>query len=58
MASARRHFINGRPESGGLDVSDAKWLRSLESENSRVETGLAEAMLDNAALKDLLGKKW
>ena len=41
-----------------LDVSDAKRLRSLEDENGRLKRMLADAMLDNAALKDLLGKKW
>ena len=41
----------------GLDVSDAERLRSLEDENGRLKRMLADAMLDNAALKDLLGKK-
>jgi len=43
---------------GGLDVSDAKKLKSLEDENGKLKKLLADAMLDNAALKDLLGKKW
>lgn len=43
---------------GGMDVSDAKRLRALEDENSKLKRMLAEAMLDNVALKDLLGKKW
>jgi putative transposase len=43
---------------GGLDVSEAKRLRTLEEENTRLKRLLADAMLDNAALKDLLGKKW
>ena len=43
---------------GGMDVSDAKRLRSLEDENTKLKRLLADAMLDNAALKDLLGKKW
>ena len=43
---------------GGLDVSEARRLKALEHENSRLKRMLAEAMLDNAALKDLLGKKW
>lgn len=42
----------------GMEVSEAKRLRSLEDENSRLKRMLADAMLDNAALKDLLGKKW
>jgi putative transposase len=43
---------------GGMDVSEAKRLRTLEEENTRLKRLLADAMLDNAALKDLLGKKW
>jgi len=43
---------------GGMDVSDAKRLRELEGENSKLKRLLAEAMLDNAALKELVGKKW
>ena len=43
---------------GGMDVSEAKKLRTLEDENAKLKRLLADAMLDNAALKDLLGKKW
>ncbi|GEC59505.1 putative transposase [Bradyrhizobium japonicum] len=43
---------------GGMDVSEAKRLRTLEDENTKLKRLLADAMLDNAALKDLLGKKW
>jgi putative transposase len=43
---------------GGMDVSDAKRLRALEDENGKLKRMLADAMLDNVALKDLLGKKW
>jgi putative transposase len=43
---------------GGMDVFEAKRLRTLEDENTRLKRLLADAMLDNAALKDLLGKKW
>jgi putative transposase len=43
---------------GGLDVSEAKRLRSLEDENGKLKRLLADAMLDNAGLKDLLSKKW
>jgi putative transposase len=43
---------------GGMEVSDAKRLKGLEDENSKLKKLLADAMLDNAALKDLLGKKW
>jgi putative transposase len=43
---------------GGLEVSEAKRLRSLEEENGKLKRLLADAMLDNAGLKDLLSKKW
>jgi putative transposase len=51
-------FYKWKAKFGGLDVSEARRLKALESENSRLKRMLAEAMLDNAALKDLLGKKW
>jgi len=41
---------------GGMDVSEAKRLKSLEDENAKLKKLLADAMLDNSALKDLLGK--
>ena len=43
---------------GGMDVSEAKLLKALEDENAKLKRMLADAMLDNVALKDLLGKKW
>lgn len=43
---------------GGMEVSEAKRLKALEDENARLKRLLADAMLDNTALKDLLGKKW
>ena len=43
---------------GGLEVSEAKRLKSLEDENSKLKKLLAEAMLDNAMLKDIASKKW
>ena len=43
---------------GGMDVSEARKLRGLEEENAKLKRLLADAMLDNVALKDLLGKKW
>ncbi len=51
-------FYNWKSKYGGLEVSEAKRLRALETENARLKRLLADAMLDNAALKDLLGKKW
>lgn len=43
---------------GGMDVSETRRLRTLEDENAKLKRMLADAMLDNVALKDLLGKKW
>jgi putative transposase len=43
---------------GGMDVSDAQKLRALEVENAKLKRLLAESMIDNAGLKDLLAKKW
>ena len=43
---------------GGLEVSDARRLRALEDENGKLKRLLAEAIMDNAGLKDLLSKKW
>jgi len=43
---------------GGMDVSEAKRLKALEDENGKLKKLLADAMLDNSALKDLLGKMY
>ena len=43
---------------GCIDVSEAKKLKALADENAKLKRLLADAMLDNSALKDLLGKKW
>ncbi len=43
---------------GGMDISEAKRLKTLENENAKLKRLLADSMLDNAALKDLLSKKW
>lgn len=51
-------FYKWKAKYGGMDVSEAKRLKGLEDENARLKRLLADAMLDNAALKDLLGKKW
>ena len=55
---AKASFYNWKAKYGGLEVSEAKRLKGLESENVRLKKLLADAMLDNAALKDLLAKKW
>lgn len=58
----RRHgisdatFYKWKAKYGGLEVSEARRLKALEDENRRLKKLLAEAMLDNAALKDILGK--
>jgi len=60
----RKHAISGatfykwKGKFGGMDVSDARRLKALEDENSRLKKLLAEAMLDNAMLKDIAAKKW
>ena len=43
---------------GGMDVSDARKLKALEDENSKLKKLLAEQMLDNAMLRDINSKKW
>jgi putative transposase len=58
----RRHgisdatFYKWKAKYGGMEASDAKRLKALEDENRRLKKLLAESMLDNAALKDILGK--
>jgi len=60
----RRHGIseatlyNWKAKYAGMTVSEARRLRELEAENSKLKRLLAEAELDKAALKDLLGRKW
>ena len=51
-------FYNWKSKFGGMEVSEAKRLKALETENAKLKRLLADAMLDNAALKDLLSKKW
>jgi putative transposase len=60
----RRHgisaatFYKWKAKFGGLEVSEARRLRTLETENAKLKKLLAEAMLDNAMLKDIASKKW
>jgi putative transposase len=49
-------FYKWKAKFGGIDVCEARKLKTLETENARLKKLLADAMLDNAVLKDLLGK--
>ena len=51
-------FYKWKAKYGGLEVSDARRLKALEDENTKLKKLLAEAMLDNAMLKDIATKKW
>ena len=51
-------FYKYKARFGGLEVSDARRLRALEDENAKLKKLLAEAMLDNAILKDVASRKW
>ena len=59
---ARKHGVSEATiynwKAGGMDVSEAKRLRQLEDENAKLKKLLAEQMLDAAALRELLSKKW
>ena len=60
----RRHgiseptFYAWKSKFGGMSVPDARRLKQLEEENARLKKLLAEAMLDNAVLKDITARKW
>ena len=60
----RRHgisegtFYKWKSKYGGLQVSEAKRLKALETENNQLKKLLAETMLDNAILRDVNSKKW
>jgi putative transposase len=51
-------FYKWKAKYGGLEVSDARRLKALETENAKLKKLLAEAMLDNVMLKDIAAKKW
>ena len=51
-------YYNWKAKFGGMTVSEAQRLKALESENSKLKRLLAESLLDNAALKDVVGRKW
>jgi putative transposase len=60
----RKHGVSGatfykwKAKYGGREVSDARRLKALEDENARLKKLLAEAMLDNAMLRDVAARKW
>lgn len=58
MGIAQGTFYRWKSKYGGMVVSDAKRLRELELENGKLKKLLAEAALDNAALKEIVSKKW
>tara|TARA_R110002073_G_C9404145_1_gene574822 strand:+ start:75 stop:338 length:264 start_codon:yes stop_codon:yes gene_type:complete len=51
-------FYNWRSKYAGLEVNEAKRLRELEAENSKLKKLLAEKLLEAEAMKDVLSKKW
>ena len=61
---ARKHGVseatlyNWKAKYGGMDVSDAKRLKTLEVENAKLKKLLADQMLEASALRELLSKKW
>lgn len=61
---SRRHGVSEqsiyrwKAKFGGMEVSEAKRLKELESENAKLKKLLAETLLDKAALEDVLSKKW
>ena len=60
----RKHGVSGatfykwKAKYGGMDVSDARRLKALEDENAKLKKLLAEAMLDNAMLRNVAARKW
>ncbi len=58
LGISEQTFYKWKSKFGGMDVSDAKRLRALEEENAKLKKLLAEQMLDNVALKEVLSKKW
>lgn len=55
---ARHTYYRWKAKFGGLELSDAKRLRTLEDENRKLKTLVADLTLDNQTLKGLLGRKW
>ena len=55
---SEQSFYRWKSKYGGMEVNEAKRLRELEAENGKLKKLLAEAELDKAMLRDVLGKKW
>ena len=55
---AQGTFYNWRAKFGGMEVNEAKRLRELEIENTKLKKLLADKLLENEAMKDVLSKKW
>jgi len=53
---SQQRFYRWKSKYGGMEISDAQKLKTLEDESQRLKKLLAESMLDVSALKDLLGK--
>ena len=51
-------FYNWRSKYGGMEVSEAKRLKQLEDENSKLKKLLAESMMDVSTLREMLGKNF
>ena len=57
-AVSEASFYKWKAKYGGMEVSDARRLKALEDENAKLKKLLAEAMLDNAMLRDVAARKW
>ena len=51
-------YYSWKAKFGGMSVSEAQRLRALEAENAKLKRLLADSLLDNAALKDVVSRKW
>ena len=58
MSISNGTFYNWRSKFAGMEVSEVKRLKELESENAQLKKLLAEKLLENEAMKDVLSKKW
>ena len=58
MGGRAVHPITWRKKYGGMEASDAKRLRELEAENTKLKRIVADQVLEMSAMKELLGKHW